>query len=271
MHSNSNNIFAFTPPANPSVFLKADDGGRLGGFAGLVFAPQMFGLQNVRVEGAVSYTNFKDDEKQGPANSGAVIPNGGGFLTFGNPVRATLDRDVLDASLAFKGDFYAEQNISITAVLEAFFRHSDSNLFFGSAPPPLGIRSELLEDSFGGMVGLQPEFPITPEVSIVAGLAGGVYYYRAESDSRLDLALGAGSFANQTSKSGWGFRGRAKGGLKIKWVENASVNLFGGVEYLSKVASLNPSRAVGQTSGIKMIDNLEVTGGVSVTVNLFTP
>jgi hypothetical protein len=256
----------FPPPGpNPHVSVGAEEGGFVGGSAGYVLggAP-LFGLQNMRVEASISALILEDDKITAAPASASILDLDVDFPIGNQTAVSRHSRDVYDYAIALKGDVLFDGGLASAFGVEVFLRRSADNTSVTSLNSTLLRSHEVNALFYGVMAVLQPEFAVTPMMSVVADLGAGMYGVNADADSATNL--NAPLTFNDTGGA-FGFRGRALGGLRFHVFEALAVTAFGGVDYWSDVPFADQSSVAlsGQLPTVAFGELVELKAGLMLT------
>jgi hypothetical protein len=258
------------PPAlglNPHATVGAEEGGFIGGTAGYVLGgTPLFGLQNMRIEAAVSTLILDDDEERAGFLSGAISDLDASSVFSPATAVSRHSREVYDYSVTLKGDTAFDGGFAAALGIELFLRRSTDETSVTDLTS-ITFRTHDVDALFyGAMAVLQPEFNITPAFSVVADLGAGVYGVSAEADSANNIGP---PVTFNDSDSMVGFRGRAMGGLRWQMMDGVSVTAFGGVDYWSDAPfadqSANIVPAGGSLPTVAFDDLVELKAGLMLT------
>ena len=249
----------------PAFLFEAEHGGFGGVTAGFVFEHVMpLGLKNFRIETSFAVSIFDDDEASTPLGSIHDLDATNSVVD-----RSTVSRQsrhVYDWSIAFKGDREMSSELGGAIALELFFRHSEDRTT--ATDVSLGpFRNHDVDGFFfGAMAVVQPEYMLTPSLSLVADLGAGIYGVNADARSIANVVFGVRRFND--SEATVGFRGRANGGLRFNATDSVSITLYGGVDYWSDVPVANQDRRFGAPAflpAVKFKDLVELEAGIALT------
>jgi hypothetical protein len=251
---------------NPHVTVGAEEGGFVGGTAGYVLGgTPLFGLQNMRVEAAISALILDKDVERSAPNSASIHDLNRNSTATNQTAVSRQSGEVYDYSVTLKGDAAFAGTLAAALGVELFLRRSSDKTSVISLNAPFFRTHEVDALFYGAMAVLQPEFTITPAFSVVADLGAGIYGVNADADSATNL--GAPATFND-SGSTVGFRGRAMGGLRWHMMDGVSVTAFGGVDYWSDAPFANQTSiaaASGPLPTVAFDDLVELKAGLMLT------